>query len=272
MQADRPVVPFLTEAMWRTCARRPTRRASTCATTRRRTSRSIDEQLSTDMDAVLRVISLGLGGRGNGEDQGAAAARRNWSCRPASGRRPAGGRAVPRSDPRRAEREGGALHDGPTAAAHRRREAEQEDRRGKLGPKLKEAEARTGEDDLAAELDAGPFVLAGCRTRREPMSIASSPRRPGWAGVADKGTQVAIDTTITEELKLEGLARDVIRQVQDTRKNAGLDLLDKIALHLAPGRPNWRRRSPRTATTIATAVQATEWCDARSTATPTPRP
>ena len=86
--------------------------------------------------------------------------------------------------------------------------------------------------------------------------------QPGWAGVADKGTQVAINTTITEELKLEGLARVVIRQVQNARKNAGLDLLDKIALHLQPGSDELAKAIRAHQSTIATAVQATEWSDA----------
>ena len=84
---------------------------------------------------------------------------------------------------------------------------------------------------------------------------------PGWVGVADKGTQVAIDTTITEELKLEGLARDVIRQVQDTRKDAGLDLLDKIALHLGTESAELAKAIAAHKPTIATAVQAIEWSD-----------
>ncbi|MGE3809188.1 MAG: DUF5915 domain-containing protein, partial [Gemmataceae bacterium] len=54
----------------------------------------------------------------------------------------------------------------------------------------------------------------------------------GWAGVEDKGTAVAVDARITEELKLEGLARDVVRQVQNLRKDSNLDLEDHIVLHL----------------------------------------
>ena len=85
---------------------------------------------------------------------------------------------------------------------------------------------------------------------------------PGWAGTADKGTQVAIDTTITEELKLEGLAREVIRQVQDTRRKADLDLLDKIALHLAPGSPALEKAITAHRDDIARSVQATQCSDA----------
>ena len=55
----------------------------------------------------------------------------------------------------------------------------------------------------------------------------------GWIGVVDKDTQVAIDTRLTPELIQEGLAREVIRHVQDSRKKAGLEVEDRIVLYLA---------------------------------------
>ncbi|MEU1970550.1 isoleucine--tRNA ligase [Microbacterium sp. NPDC019599] len=62
------------------------------------------------------------------------------------------------------------------------------------------------------------------------------------AGGVDEGTAIALlaeggfvllDTTTTAELEAEGLARDVIRAVQDTRKAAGFDVSDRIRLQLA---------------------------------------
>src|SRR5205823_5553983 len=47
-----------------------------------------------------------------------------------------------------------------------------------------------------------------------------------------KDTQLVIDARITEELAREGTARDVIRLVQDHRKNTGLNIEDRIALYL----------------------------------------
>ena len=59
----------------------------------------------------------------------------------------------------------------------------------------------------------------------------------GNAGTAiallDGGGFVLLDTQITAELAAEGLARDVIRAVQDTRRAAGFDVSDRIRLQLA---------------------------------------
>jgi isoleucyl-tRNA synthetase len=44
---------------------------------------------------------------------------------------------------------------------------------------------------------------------------------------------VVLDTDVTPELAAEGLARDVIRVVQQARRDAGLDVSDRIALTLA---------------------------------------
>jgi isoleucyl-tRNA synthetase len=87
------------------------------------------------------------------------------------------------------------------------------------------------------------------------------PAAPGWQVIEDRGTQVAINTTITEELKLEGLTRDVIRQVQNARKDAKLDLLDKIALSLTTDAAGLAKAIRTHQKDIATATQATQWSD-----------
>jgi isoleucyl-tRNA synthetase len=52
----------------------------------------------------------------------------------------------------------------------------------------------------------------------------------GWAVAADGGETVALEVTITAELRREGLAREFIRLVQDARKSDGLDVTDRISL------------------------------------------
>jgi isoleucyl-tRNA synthetase len=73
-------------------------------------------------------------------------------------------------------------------------------------------------------VDGAPVVLAP-----DDVIITQTPRS-GWAVATNGGETVALDVTITPELRREGLAREVIRLVQDERKNAGLDVSDRIAL------------------------------------------
>jgi isoleucyl-tRNA synthetase len=63
----------------------------------------------------------------------------------------------------------------------------------------------------------------------------------GWAGVVDGKSQVAVDARVTPELAREGLAREVIRHVQSTRKDAGLEMEDRIELHLSTEAPDLRQ-------------------------------
>ena len=54
--------------------------------------------------------------------------------------------------------------------------------------------------------------------------------REGFAVVGGGGFAVALDTEITPELALEGRARDLIREIQDMRKQAGLEMTDRIRI------------------------------------------
>ena len=50
----------------------------------------------------------------------------------------------------------------------------------------------------------------------------------GWRVARDAATVVALDLELTPELRLEGLARDFVRGVQEARKTAGLNVEDTI--------------------------------------------
>ncbi|MFB7252331.1 isoleucine--tRNA ligase [Microbacterium sp. NPDC056234] len=65
------------------------------------------------------------------------------------------------------------------------------------------------------------------------LALETTGRPEGEAlAIVPTGGFVLLDTTTTAELEAEGLARDVIRAVQETRKNAGFDVSDRIRLGL----------------------------------------
>jgi isoleucyl-tRNA synthetase len=52
----------------------------------------------------------------------------------------------------------------------------------------------------------------------------------GWAVASDAGVSVALDLELTPELRSAGLAREVVRFVQDARKSSGLEITDRLEL------------------------------------------
>jgi isoleucyl-tRNA synthetase len=62
--------------------------------------------------------------------------------------------------------------------------------------------------------------------------LISSEDIPGWSVAAEGGITVALDITITEELKREGIARDFVNRIQNLRKDKGLEVLDKISIEV----------------------------------------
>ena len=53
---------------------------------------------------------------------------------------------------------------------------------------------------------------------------------PGWLVASEGRMTVALDVTLTDELKREGIAREIINRVQNLRKDSGLEVTDKIHL------------------------------------------
>ncbi len=82
-------------------------------------------------------------------------------------------------------------------------------------------------EHLPLKLDTGEEVIVDL----EDIEIFSQDI-PGWS-VANEGTlTVALDLTITEDLRLEGVARELIRSIQTLRKDSGFDITDRINVTL----------------------------------------
>ncbi|HNQ23930.1 MAG TPA: class I tRNA ligase family protein [Phycisphaerae bacterium] len=75
------------------------------------------------------------------------------------------------------------------------------------------------------------ILLEGATVQLEPddFSVTRS-YDENWAGAADEQTFVLLDKRITPELRNEGVARDIVRNVQNLRKDAGLNIEDRIRL------------------------------------------
>ncbi|WP_454173166.1 isoleucine--tRNA ligase [Microbacterium maritypicum] len=91
--------------------------------------------------------------------------------------------------------------------------------------------ARSGDwSEVSGVVTAGGIVL---EPSEYELVLETTGRPEGEAlAIVPTGGFVLLDTTTTPELEAEGLARDVIRAVQETRKNADFDVSDRIQLVL----------------------------------------
>jgi isoleucyl-tRNA synthetase len=55
---------------------------------------------------------------------------------------------------------------------------------------------------------------------------------PGWLVASANGITVALDVTITEELRNEGIARELVNRIQNIRKDSGFEVTDKILVQI----------------------------------------
>ena len=55
---------------------------------------------------------------------------------------------------------------------------------------------------------------------------------PGWTVANDGALTVALDITVTDELRNEGVARELVKRIQNLRKESGFEITDRIAIQL----------------------------------------
>jgi isoleucyl-tRNA synthetase len=138
-------------------------------------------------------------------------------------------------------------------------------------PSVAAAIAAVPAADVAAAVLAGGSVSVPLPSGEEVTVgagdvIVTQTPRAGWAVATDAGETVAIDTAITPELRREGLAREVIRLIQEARKSDGLDVTDRIVLRWSAGDPELAAALNEHAALVAGEVLAMEFGPAEADA------
>jgi isoleucyl-tRNA synthetase len=104
----------------------------------------------------------------------------------------------------------------------------------KLGPKMRFVVAAInswGQNEIATIEREGKITVDVDGDALELLLeevLITSQDIPGWSVASDLGVTVALDVTISDELKQEGVARDLVNRIQKLRKDMGLEVQDKI--------------------------------------------
>lgn len=109
-------------------------------------------------------------------------------------------------------------------------------RYGKIMKALAAAIQQMSQEDINAFEKAGTFTLkvdgVDAVIDRADVEIISEDI-PGWLVANEGRLTVALDITVTEELKKEGLARELVNRIQNIRKSSGFDITDKVIIKIA---------------------------------------
>ena len=106
---------------------------------------------------------------------------------------------------------------------------------GPLFPKIRAAVAGLDQAELARRVRAGEGVeveVDGQRVALSPeeLEVRAEPKE-GYAVAEEAGCLAAVNTVISEELRMEGLARELVRRIQTMRKEAGFRIEDRIVTY-----------------------------------------
>ncbi len=228
-----PFTPFLAEAMYQNlvAAKVPGAPDSVHLDAWPRADRSlIDERLSSEMALVQRMVSLGRGARAKAQTKVrqplavAVLVPRNAQEREALERL-----TEPVLDELNVKRVEVVADPGDRLAYTLRPNLPV------LGPKfgqdvgkIRGALQQANAAEVVAKMRAGePVTLAGFELAGGDILVGVEAAE-GWAAAEEAGYAVLVDTRVTPELAAEGTARELVRRLQDLRREAGLKVTDRI--------------------------------------------
>lgn len=232
-----PFTPFITERVWQDLYRAtdPTAPKSVhLASWPAVNANLIDERLGADMALVRRIVELGRAARASSgvrtrQPLGRALVSANGWLELAPELREQVCEELNISTVESLD-DGGAGFVDTTLKANFRSLGQ---RFGKQTPAIAAAISAANPADMIAAIRVdGALTLAvagvGAVSVTEADLVITETPREGWAVAADAGESIALDLTITDELRRAGLAREIVRAIQEARKNAGLDVADRI--------------------------------------------
>jgi isoleucyl-tRNA synthetase len=106
---------------------------------------------------------------------------------------------------------------------------------GKQMKEIAEAVAKLTQQQIAEVEAAAEYVLdlpsGKAALHPEDVEITSEDM-PGWLVASEGKLTVALDVTVTDALRREGMARELVNRIQNLRKDSGFDVTDKITVTL----------------------------------------
>jgi len=103
-----------------------------------------------------------------------------------------------------------------------------------LGPRLgvKLPAVRRALEEGRYERDGDGVLVEGERLTPDELIVERQAVNEGWAASGDGGISVELDPSLDDELRREGRVLDLIRRLNEMRKDAGLELTDRIVVRL----------------------------------------
>ena len=106
---------------------------------------------------------------------------------------------------------------------------------GKIMKQIAAKVAQFTQDDIASIESEGDILLEidgqNVELLLEDFEIASKDIE-GWLVASENGLTVALDIQISEDLKKEGIARELVNRIQNLRKDSGLEVSDRIHIFI----------------------------------------
>jgi isoleucyl-tRNA synthetase len=233
-----PMVPFITERVWQDVVRQVVPDAAESvhmADWPEPDEAAIDETLSADVALVRRLVELGRAARAESGVRTRQPLARALVAAPGWRSLPADLRAEIADELNVAEVAALGEAEGELVDLSAKANFRSLGRRfGKDTPRVAAAIAAADASELAASVRRGgratlPVAdLGDVEVGADDVVLTETPRE-GWA-VAREGETVALDLRLTDALVRAGMAREVVRLVQEARKTRGYDVTDRVEI------------------------------------------